>query len=150
MEDNYRKTLTEVFDIINHSEQEIKNKIPKKLLEYLKNNIKKDYIVNIDYNDYNWDKKIKQDTREILALIYRDYLVSSEERYQLLQEEKEYEKRNEQELREKYNPDDIFKRKQQKEPINNAVNNLQLIEIKETPWYKRLYQKIVAIFGIQK
>lgn len=142
MGEDYREALTEVFDIINNSEQEIKNKIPKKLLEFLKDNIKKDYIVDIDYNDDDWDKKIKQDTKEILALIYRDYLVTPEERENLILEENEEEKRIETELREKYNPDNIFKKSKH---IEEQKEETSLIAAEDI-WYKRFINKILNFF----
>lgn len=142
MGEDYREALTEVFDIINNSEQEIKNKIPRKLLEFLKDNIKKDYIVDIDYNDDDWDKKIKQDTKEILALIYRDYLVDQEEREQLIIEEAKEEERIEQELREKYNPDNIFKKSKH---IEEQKEETSLIAAEDI-WYKRFINKILNFF----
>ncbi len=142
MDENYREALTEVFDVINNSEQDIKNKIPKTLFEFLKNNVKKDYIVNIDYHDNNWDKKIKQDTKEILALIYRDYLVTPQEREQLLKEEAEEERKIEQELREKYNPDNIFKNKEKYE----KQEELNLVVKEEKVWYKKFINKIISFF----
>ena len=40
MDENYRIAISEVFDVINHSEEAIKSKIPLKLYEFLeKNNI---------------------------------------------------------------------------------------------------------------
>lgn len=142
MGEDYREALTEVFDIINNSEQEIKNKIPRKLLEFLKDNVKKDYIVDIDYNNDDWDKKIKQDTKEILALIYRDYLVDQEEREQLIIEEAKEEERIEQELREKYNPDNIFKKSKH---IEEQKEETSLIAAEDI-WYKRFINKILNFF----
>ena len=145
-----KRAISEVIAILNHTDKEIVEKIPEKFIKFLFENADKEYNPTIDFYNNNWDDTIEEDTKAILAIIYRDYIVLENERIELLKEEREEKIKNEQELREKYNPDDIFKRKQQKETINNAVNNLQLIEIKETPWYKRLYQKIIAIFGIQK
>lgn len=142
MEEDYKEALTEVFDVINNSEQDIKNKIPNKLFEFLKNNVKKEYIVNIDYRDNNWDKKIKQDAKEILALIYRDYLVTPEEREQLLKEEAEEERKIEQELREKYNPYNIFKKNKQYE----KQEELSLVVKEENVWYKKFISKIISLF----
>lgn len=89
MENNYGKIFAEVLDIINNSEKE------------------------------DWDNNISEETKEILALIYRDYIVSPEERKELIKEEAEFEKQKELELREKYNPDNLFKNKHKE--INKEI-----------------------------
>ena len=66
----------------------------------------------------------------------------------MLIEEKREREKQERELREKYNPDNLFKNKHKEIP-NEFTEDTQLIEIQQYPWYKRLYQKILAIFGIQ-
>lgn len=151
MEDNYSKALAEVFDIINNSQEEIIDKIPNKLYQFLKNNMDKNYKVNIDYNNENWDNVIREDTKEILALIYRDYLVTPEEREQLRKEEAEEEKRIELELRKKYDPDNIFKRYASEDNIkerkSDIQNNTAIVEYKESiftkikNWFKQIFSK---------
>ena len=44
--------------------------------------------------------------------------------------------------------DNLFKNKHSEIP-NELKENTQLIAIQQYPWYKRLYQKILAIFGIR-
>ena len=125
MENDYGKIFAEVLDIINNSEKEVKEKIPQKLYQQLEKNTDKSYEVNIDYSREDWDNNISEETKEILALIYRDYIVSPEERKELIKEEAEFEKQKELELREKYNPDNLFKNKQRKkmkQQLSNTTN----------------------------
>ncbi len=147
-----RQTVAEVIEILNHSESEILNKIPKKFMEFLYNNSDNEFNVNIDFNNENWDDTIKQDTKAILALIYRDYLISKDERDKLLKEEQDRLNKEEYELREKYNPDNLFKEKTDVvKKDNNSINNTQLIEIKEEQWFKRIWKKIKEIiFSLRK
>ena len=119
MENNYGKIFAEVLDIINNSEKEVKAKIPEKLYQQFEKNTDKSYKVNIDYSKEDWDNNISEETKEILALIYRDYIVSPEERKELIKEEAEFEKQKELELREKYNPDNLFKNKHKE--INKEI-----------------------------
>lgn len=148
-----RQAIAEVIEILNHSESEITNKIPEKFMQFLYNNSDTEFKVNIDFNDEHWDDTIKQDTRVILALIYRDYIVSKEERDELLKEEYERLDKEEHELREKYNPDNLFKKntniteKQPKEQDNSYDNNMQLIEVKGEQWFKKIWKKIISFFG---
>lgn len=144
-----RQAVAEVIEILNHSESEITNKIPKKFMEFLHSNSDNEFKVNIDFNNEHWDDTIKQDTKAILALIYRDYIVSKDDRYKLLKEEQERLNKEEQELWEKYNPDNLFKKKTNtvEEKDTNSINNMQLVEIKEDQWVKKIWKKIISFFG---
>ena len=54
----------------------------------------------------------------------------------------------EKEKYEKYNPDNIFEKKNTEE--NKQINDIQLVEIKETSWFKRALEKILEFFGRMK
>lgn len=144
MEKVYREAFAEVLEILRNSNQNIIKKIPKKFVEFLMNNKDEEYRVNIDFSNENWENNIKQETQAIIALIYRDYIVSSEERNKLLSEEKAEQIRVEQELREKYNSDNIFKNRhiQEEQAIETHT---ELVEYKEQRWYQKLFIKILRL-----
>lgn len=148
-----RQAVAEVLEILNNSEKEITDKISDKFMRFLQENADKEYKVNIDFSNEHWDDTIKQETKSILALIYRDYLVPEEEKIRLLKEEKERLDKEEQELREKYNPDNLFKnnvtttKKEEIEEIKEESNNMQMIEVKEDSWFMKIWKKIVSMFG---
>lgn len=144
-----KRAFSEVIEIINHSDKDIVEKIPKHFIKFLYENMDNEYNVNIDFSNENWDETVLEETNVILALIYRDYIVSPEEREELLIEEKKEQEENERKLREKYNTDNLFKKKNIEMP-DELVEETQLIEVKEYPWYKRLFKKILAIFNIHK
>lgn len=148
MDTNYKQALTEVLEILNHSDKSITEKIPQNFIDFLYENMDKDYVCNIDFSNENWDDNVKEETQSIIALIYRDYICSSEERKTLLAEEVAEREKQERELREKYNPDNVFKKKISEIP-EELENQTSLIEIKKTPWYKKIYEKILKIFGIK-
>ncbi len=147
-----KQAVAEVIEVLNHSESEIINRIPEKFMQFLQNNSDKDYKANIDFSNEHWDDTIKQDTKVILALIYREYIVSKEEKNRLLKEEQERLDKEEQELREKYNPDNLFKnnvtttKKEKVEEIKENSINTQLVEVKEDQWYIRIWKKIKSFF----
>ncbi|MCI6265540.1 MAG: hypothetical protein MR598_01675 [Erysipelotrichaceae bacterium] len=148
MENFNKKAVSEVIEILNHTDKEIVEKIPQKFIDFLFENEDKNYIPNIDFYDENWENFIQEDTQAILALLYRDYIVSEDEKTKLLKDEQEEKLKLENELREKYNPDNIFKKKNTEENIQ--INNVQLAEIKETSWFKRALEKIMKFFGRKK
>ena len=147
MDDIYREAFAEVLEVLKNSNQNIIEKIPKKFITFLSQNKDNNYIVKIDFTDANWDDSIKQETQAILALVYRDYIVSPEERTRLLAEEKEEQIRIENELREKYNPDNLFKKRHREDEIeeNTIQNEVALVEYKETI-FRRLINKLKRIF----
>ena len=149
MDNVYREAFAEVLEVIKNSNQRILEKIPKKFITFLNENKDNNYIVKIDFTDENWDDSIKQETQAILALIYRDYIVSQEERARLLTEEKEEHIRIENELREKYNPDNLFKKQEQvKNTEEFMTEEVAMVEYKESI-FKRFINKIKSIFKMK-
>ena len=146
MEENYSNVFSEIVDVIEHSEEKIKEKIPANLYLFFENNRNKDFKVNVNYYDEHWENSISQDAREILALIYRDYLVSDVERQQLLNEEKAEEEKIEKELREKYNIESVFNNKTVK--VNNETKEeVQLVEYAEQKWFQKIFARILNLFN---
>lgn len=145
MDNLNKRAVTEVIEVLNHTEKDIVDKIPKKFIKFLFENGDTEYKPDINFYDSNWESMISEDAQAILALIYRDYIVSESERNELLKEEQETIKEQEEKLREKYNPDNLFKKKTQEK--SETVDNMQLVEIKELPWYKKILEKIFKVFG---
>ena len=149
MENLNKRAVSEVIQILDHTEKEITEKIPEKFIKFLFENADNDYKPNINFYNDNWENTIDEDTKALLAMIYRDYIVSETERLELLEEEKQEREKQEALLREKYNPDNLFKKDKKNEDEIDSINNVQLVEIKEAPWYKRLFKKLLSIFGIK-
>jgi len=141
MEIVYRQAFAEVLEVLKHTSKSIVEKIPEKFIMFLKDNKDNEYIANIDFSKPNWEDEVKQETQAILALIYRDYIVSPEKKSELIREEQI---RIEKEIREKYNPDNIFKNKKEETVIENT--NLP-VEIKKETFFKKLISFIKGLFN---
>ena len=142
MEDIDRRVFNQIDEILKHSSDEISKKLPKNLQEFLKENQEKDYKPNIDFNTDNWQDYLLEDTIVLMGLIYRDYIVSKDERQKLLLEE-------EIEYNEKYNPNNIFKNKKN---IQNQIKEIQpretaIIEYKEKNFLQKIFDKIKHLFN---
>ena len=144
METVYRQAFSEVLEVLKHTSKSIVEKIPEKFIAFLKDNKDNEYIADIDFSKENWEDDVKQETQCILALIYRDYIVSPEKRKVLIKEEYEERTRIENEIREKYNPNNIFKNKQEQKSVENT--NLP-VEIKEETLFKKLISYIKGLFN---
>jgi len=139
MENTISQAFAEVYDIIMHLEKDLYNKIPKSFLELLEKNRDKEYKFNIDYlKDIN-EQYLLQDTRAILALIYRDFLCDEEQRLKLKEQDEILLEKNKKKLYEKHNTDNIFRNK-----ANNTISNkeISLIEKKNEKWYTKVFMFI--------
>lgn len=141
MEENYSKAFKEVYIILNKSSKEELNKIPKSFIEYIEKNMDIDYRPQIDFNK-NFENSVLEETLLILALIYRDYLISKEEREILIKDEEKQLK----ELNESYNVENLFKKRKLESEENWRNVEQHLVVIKEEKWYKRILNKILNIF----
>lgn len=103
-----KQAFSEVYDIICH--MDLEKEIPNDFLELINKNRDVQYKVNIDYSKSINEQELQKGTRVLLAIIYREYLCSEEERNDLIRKDKEELNRIEAELREKYNPNNLFKK----------------------------------------
>ena len=149
MDEVYKGAFAEVLEVLRNTDKNILKKIPEQFITFLNQNKDNQYQVNIDFTNTNWEDMVKPETQAILALIYRDYIVSPEEREKLLKEENEEQNKIENELRAKYNPDNIFKDRKMETPQETLKieSDMQLTEIPQYPWYKKIWNKILEIFG---
>ena len=140
------ESFSEVLDILNHMETKLYNKIPKSFINLIEQNKDLNYNVNIDYSKNINQQNLLKGTRIILSLIYRDYIVSSDKKKELLQRDIQEEKRIEEEKRVKYNLDKIFERKKRDIfETQSAQENTQMIKVEEK-WYHKILNRIKEIF----
>lgn len=125
MKEKYRQALSEVYIILKNTDEEIRNKIPDKFIEFIKNNMDNNHKFEIEPGKELVEQNLMLETKQILALIYRDYIC----------EEKESSKN-----KEKY---DINFNK------TSNLEKLELIEVSKEKWYKKIINKILKIFNIK-
>ena len=124
----------EVVEILDNMSLEDRNKIPKKVYDFFIEKSSKDYIKHLNKNIALCKQDIREDTKEILAILLTNYWCKTEnEKNDLLKLFRENELKYQQELREKYNPDNIFKKCTQENTIEekNIENEFALVEYKE-------------------
>lgn len=135
--------------ILSMMPTEMKSKISNSFINFIENNKSNNYVSNINPNIPLKEQNIRKETKEMLGIIYRDYLCNEEERINLLQEEKRELTKLEAEKREIYNPDNIFKKNNLKENSeeNYNKNEVSMVEYKESI-IKRIITKIKKLFHI--
>mgnify|MGYP006972669234 CR=1 FL=1 len=102
---------TDISIIISMMPVEMKNKINNDFINFIENNKSENYISNINPKIPIKKQNIRKETKEMMGIIYRDYLCSNEERKKLIikgkQELDEYDKK----IKKNYNADNLFKDK---------------------------------------
>lgn len=106
----YGEALSEIDDILRHLDSNALNKIPQKFKEFVNNNKSKTYIPAFNHSKSLKELQLKEKTREILSLIYLNFLCSNEEKIKYSKKLKHNKIEKEKILREKFNPDNIFKK----------------------------------------
>lgn len=128
MEDNYSKAYKEVIEILKYVPQESVDKIPKRMIETFKAEMDNNYSFIIDTSKNFEEQEILDETKAILANIFRDYWATPYQKERIEAKERYDKQKIEEEKRAKYNPDDIFKNRRKEQntinpiPINNNVS----------------------------
>ena len=138
----------EVYEILSFMEQKYVDRIPLKLLELFKEEKEKEYKPNINPTIPLDEQNLQKKTLSILAMLNLNYWCEDEnEKKELIALYAENDKIKEEELREKYNPDNLFRKKEQIVEDNEIKQeNTQLIEYKEQNIFKKILNKIMNFF----
>lgn len=80
-----------------------------------------------------------------MYVLYRNYLSDEEERKQLIQLEKQVHNDSEENKKVKYNPNDIFKNKDQKvNDSNEKISNEVVMTLYNESIFKKIWNKILS------
>ena len=108
MNDTYECSYVEVLEILKYIPKEEYDKIPKELIEFFEKNKEKSY--QYIYNPAL--PKTLRKTDAIIVNLYKNYIANDDEKEQIEKRLMENYEKAETEKRRKYNPDDLFKKKQ--------------------------------------
>ena len=148
MEDKYPKAYKQVIEILKYAPQEIVDKIPQKMIKTFKTNMDDKYDFKIDISKSFEEQDVLEETKAILANIFRDYWATPEQKERILEKEKNDREIEENIKREKYNPDNLFKKKQKVIQQNEEIQNNLPVEIKKEKFYKKIINFMKKIFHI--
>lgn len=146
MDDNYSKAYKEVIEILKYVPEESVNKIPKEMRDMFEEEQAKDYNFQIDIEKSFEEQELLEETKAILANIFRDYWATDYQKQRIIEKEEKDREEWEKLKREKYNPDDIFKNKSNKieqniqEHLNEEYNNNLPIELQK----QNIFQKLLS------
>lgn len=144
----YQNAFKEVWDVLQNTDEELIKKIPNKFMDFLQNNMNKDYETNIKL-DIPIDKQpILKETEAVLSLIYRSYWATEEEKEEFAKKDKEeLSKENTPEKKIAYkNIDEIFKKRSN---LNNVAIDNNLMVIQKQNFFKMFITKLLKIIGMK-
>ena len=129
--------ITETLEILKYMDKMYTEKIPKKFMDFLKDNKDTSYTPKFDCTENLQDRDILRETKILLGIMYLKYWNDEASKKEYLQTLDENQKKYHEEINKKYNPDNLFK-KDDKNIEKKLEENVQIIEYKES-----VFQKIV-------
>jgi len=140
MVNNYSRAYKDIFYILMSIEEKYKNKVPKELIKFFKDNADNQYIPTIDFTKPLIEQKISQETEVLLCLINLNYWCTPEEKVELLKKYEINEKEAEEQLQKQY--EIKFKERPQIQDIKAiAVIEKENIFIKILKFFKEIIAK---------
>lgn len=153
MEDNYSKAYKEIVEILKYVPEESVNKIPKDMRDMFEAEQLKTYNFQIDTEKTFEEQELLEETKAILANIFRDYWATDYQKARIIEKENQDREEWEKQKREKYNPNDIFKNRNTsttttsnnndvsqdiQEQLNEEYNKNLPIEVQKQNIFQRL------------
>lgn len=136
----YQEALVEVLAVLNNTDTNLVNKIPKKLMEFMTDNASKTYHIGLNTNQTLEELELKEKTKDILGMLYRNFWCTPEQRNNYDQILEENEEAYQAQLREKYNPDKLFEKNNIRNDAIEETDCVQMIEYKENILQKLIYK----------
>ena len=139
--------LKETLEILKHFESDFISRIPEDFMNVMKTLASKSNIeVQVDTSKSLSEQSISEDCKDMISLIYYNYIATKDEKEELTKIWKDNENSYQKMLHEKYNPENIFNNGNQTSKDEHRMESMPAV-IEE----KSLFQKIISfIKGIFK
>lgn len=135
----------EIYEILRIFPQELVAKIPQEKIRFFYNNMDNRYEYNISKETFDGQTMLEE-TKAILTILFRDYWATSKQKEKILAYENSAKNKLEEETRMKYNPDNLFKKKEDSKKHEEQIEETALVEYKDSI-FKRIVNKILNILG---
>lgn len=139
----YQYALKQINDILENTEEELVNQIPKQVKEFIQKNMDKNYESKIQ-KDKDLDKQgLLPETEDILSLFYRNYWATEEEKIEFYKKD-EIEWQEEMKKQKEQSIEKILEKRKNRTQPDNTKKELTVIEEKSI--LKKILDKIKRIF----
>lgn len=136
----YSNALYQINEILKYMAPNLKARIPKKFISYFENNKSQEYNWTIDKSLPLEKQYLLPTTKEILTVLYKDFICDDMERVKLEKTLNSNELKYQEELRKKYNPDNIFEDRQK----NTEYAKIQTKDTKIVTYKESFLSKIIS------
>ena len=146
---------SELIEILKYLPQNEVEKVPQKLRSFFTKVANKNYVTKIDPNKSMQEQDIKEKTKDLITVLYRNYWCNEDERTSLDKKLIENDKKYEEMLRKKYNSENIFgvkekvteeykeEIKEEKELIENTTQ--EMIKYTKLNFLQKIFENIILI-----
>ncbi|MBR2240295.1 MAG: hypothetical protein IJ890_02780 [Clostridia bacterium] len=148
MENNYPKAYKEVVEILKYVPKESINKIPQTMLDTFNSKMDNTYKFSIDINKSFEEQELLEETKAILANIFRDYWATPYQKERIQARERYDWQKIEEEKKNNYNYDIFKKDNKIDNKENESVENNLPIEVKKEHFYNKIIIFFKKIFNI--
>lgn len=142
----YKEAFCEVNEILKYLSKEIREKIPREFIENIQNNMANSYSVEYDKTKGINEQNLKQETRAILSVIYRDYICSEDKRNEIVQEDRKKYLALEENKKLNYIDKEIFKKNSKLEKTEEK----SIVVIKKQSIIQKIIEKIRSFWRKQR
>ena len=154
----YANAYTEVLDILKYISKEDYEKIPKSKIKVFEENSNKNYSFKYDENKTLDEQNVSEIAKAIIAILFRDYWATKEQRYVIIKKQQEIKEKKQKELMAKFEQNKNIPEKDLKK-VNVASDldfdidyellgtNMKLYK-KEEGFFEKLVNKIKGLLNI--
>lgn len=142
----YKNSFKEVYDILENTEEDLLSKIPDSFMNFIKNNMNVDYKTSINLNETIDKQHLLKETEAILSLIYRSYWATDEEKNEFAKKDNLELIKEEEQKKEQYQGKDIYKVFEERKNLNTITVDNNLMVIENESFIKRIFRKFLNIF----
>lgn len=146
----YQEAVSELLDILDNTDEELIKKIPPELILFWEQNKSEEYVPDLDHNISLEEMKLKTKTRQLIAMIYINYLCDSEKRKDIKKMLKEAEEREKKQEEKEGFSDNIKSFNQRLQESNEEEEKIKediyMIEKEKFSFFTNIINKIKKFF----
>lgn len=148
--ENIKLAYSEVYQIINLMNYDLRSKIPQKFIDLISTQKDDEYIPKIERDIPLEEQNLKKETISILAFLKLNCFCNEEEKKKFMKMLNENELKFQEYLNEKYNPDNLFMNRtnELQSHENTATVGTEMIEYKGKSFIQKILNKIKKLFKI--
>ena len=142
------EAITEILEILKNVDNDLIEKLPQKFKDFLQENKSETYNPEFDCMKDLKDLKLKEETKNLLGIMYMNSWSEPEERKEYVKLLNENQIKYNLEIEQKYNPDNLFKKKMSNKSVSveeKITKDVQLIKYNES-LFRKIWNKILSIF----